>query len=145
MGDFNVDVKKVSSHLLCNHYNVTLPNQDHTCYKNIGNRSCIDLLLNNSARGFKSTCTIETALPHFHKHVVTVLNEKHKRMSPKVIQYSDYKKLDNAIFDNDFRKPTDNEIFSELDFATIRKIFIEILDTFAHLKKKYIPPNQSIL
>ena len=66
-------------------------------------------------------------------------------MSPKVVQYSDYKKLDNAIFDNDFGKPTDNEIFSELDFATIRKKFIEILDTFAHLKKKYIRPNQSNL
>ena len=38
---------------------------------------------------FKSACTIETGLSDFHKLVVTVLNKKHKRMPPKVIQCRD--------------------------------------------------------
>ena len=64
-------------------------------------------------------------------------------MPPKVIQYRDYKKFDYAIFNNNPRKQTENLNFSELDFATLRKIFIEILDKFAPLKKKYIRANHS--
>ena len=73
MGDFNVDVKKVSLHLFCNEYKLKSLNKDPTCYKNIDNPSCIDLFLTNSAKSFKSTCTIETGLSDFHKLVVTVL------------------------------------------------------------------------
>ena len=64
-------------------------------------------------------------------------------MPPKVIQYRDYKKFDYAVFNNNPRKQTENLNFSELDFATLRKIFIEILDKFAPLKKKYIRANHS--
>ena len=64
-------------------------------------------------------------------------------MPPKVIQYRDYKNSDYAIFNNNLRKQTENLNFSELDFATIRKIFMKILDKFTPLKKKYIRANQS--
>ena len=143
MGDFNVDVKEVSLHLFCNQYKLKSLNKDPTCYKNIYNPSCIDLFLTNSAKSFESTCTIETGLSDFHKLVVTVLNEKHERMPPKIIQYRNYRKFDYAIFNNNLRKQTKNLNFSELDFATIRKIFMEILDKFAPLKKKYIRANHS--
>ena len=59
MGDFNVDVKEVSLHLFCNQYKLKSLNKDPTCYKNIANSSCIDLLLTNSANSFESTSTIE--------------------------------------------------------------------------------------
>ena len=106
MGDFNVDVKEVSLHLFCNKYKFKSLNKDPTCYKNIDNPSCIDLLLTNSAKSFESTYTIETGLSDFHKLVVTVLNEKHERMPPKVIQYRNYKKFDYAIFNNNLCKQT---------------------------------------
>ena len=77
LGDFNVDVKKVSLHLFCNQYKLKLLNKDPTCYKNIDNPSCIDPLLTNSAKSFESTCTIETGLSDFHELVVAVLTEKH--------------------------------------------------------------------
>ena len=64
-------------------------------------------------------------------------------MPPKVIQYRDYKKFDYAVFNNNPRKQTENLNFSELDFATLRKIFVEILDKFALSKKKYIRANHS--
>ena len=87
IGDFNVDVKEVSLHLFCSQYKLKSLNKDPTCYKNIDNPSCIDLLLTNSAKSFESTCTIETGLSDFHRLVVTTLNEKHKRMPPEVTQY----------------------------------------------------------
>ena len=67
-----------------------------------------------------------------------VLNGKHERMPPKDIQYRDYKKFDYETFNNNLRKQTENLNISELDFATIWKIFMEILEKFAPLKKKHI-------
>ena len=64
-------------------------------------------------------------------------------MPPKVIQHRDYKKLDYTIFNNNLPKQTKNLNFSELDFVALRKIFMEILDKFAPLKKKYIRANHS--
>ena len=52
---------------------------------NIDNPSFIHLLLTNSAKSFVSTFTIEKSLSDFYKLAVTVLNEKHERMSPKVM------------------------------------------------------------
>ena len=145
MGDFNVDVKEVSLHLFCNQYKLKSLNKDPTCYKDIDNPSCIDLLLTNSAKCFESTCTIERGLSGFHKPFVTVLNEKHERMPPEVIQYRNYKKFNYTIFNNNLRKQTKHLNVRELDFETIRKIFMEVLDEFAPLKKKYIRANHSKL
>ena len=64
-------------------------------------------------------------------------------MPLEVIQFRDYKKFDYAIYNNNLRKQTENLNFSEVDFATITKIFMEILDKFAPQKKKYIIANQS--
>ena len=75
-------------------------------------------------------------LSDFHKLVPTVLNEKHERMPPKVIEYRDCKKFDYAILNNNLPKQTENLNFSDLDSATTRKIFMEILDKFAPSKKK---------
>ena len=64
-------------------------------------------------------------------------------MSPKVMHYRYYKKFDYALFNNNLRKQTENLNFCELDFATIRKIALEILDKSASLKKKYGRANYS--
>ena len=76
-------LKEVSLHLVCNQYKLKSLNKDRTCYKNIDNPSCIDLLLTDSTKNFESVCTIETGLLDLHKLVVTVLNEKHERLPPK--------------------------------------------------------------
>ena len=89
MGDFNVNVKKVTLNLFCNQYKLKWLDKNPSCYKNTDNSSCIDLILTSTAKSFESTCTIETGLSDFHKLVVTVLKEKHERMPPKVIQYRD--------------------------------------------------------
>ena len=83
------------------------------------------------------------SLSYFHKLVDMVLNEKHEWMPPKVIQYKDYKNFDYSIFNNILCKQTENLNFSELDFETIKKIFMKHLDKFAPFKKKYIKANHS--
>ena len=59
------------------------------------------------------------------------------------MQYRDYKNFDYAISNNYLRKERENLNVSELDIATLRKIFIEILNKFVTLKKKFIRPNHS--
>ena len=143
MGNFNVDVKKeFAFHLFCNQYQLTSLNNDPTCYKNIDNHSCIDLLLTNSTNSFESTCTIETGLSDFHKLVVMVINKKHEQIPPKLYS-TGITKFDYAIFNNNLKKQTENLNFSDIDLATIRKTFMEFLDKFAPLKKKYIRANHS--
>ena len=123
MGNFNVDVKKeFAFHLFCNQYQLTSLNNDPTCYKNIDNHSCVDPLLTNSTNSFESTCTIETGLSDFHKLVVTVINKKHEQIPPKLYS-TGITKFDYAIFND--------------------KTFMEFLDKFAPLKKKYIRANHS--
>ena len=67
MGYFNVDVEEVSLNLFCKQYRLKSLDKDPTCYKDIGNPSCIDLLLTNSAKSFRagsfrfpSTCCNDT-------------------------------------------------------------------------------------
>ena len=93
MGDFNVDVKELSFYLFCNQCKLKSMKKDLTCYKNIDNPSCIDLPLNNSAKSFESTCTIERGVSDFHKLIITVLNEKHEWIPPRITEYKDYNKL----------------------------------------------------
>ena len=108
MSNFNVVVKEVSLPLFCSQYKLKSLNKDPSCYKNIDNTSCIDLLLTNSAKSFESACTIETDLSDFHILAFTVINEKHERMPPKIVQYRDYKMLDYAIFNNNLCKHTEH-------------------------------------
>ena len=46
--------------------------KDPTCYKNMANPTCIDLILTNRKFIFYNTKTIETGLSDFHKMTVTV-------------------------------------------------------------------------
>ena len=80
MVDFNVDVKEVTLHMFSNQ--LKWLNKNPTCYKNIDNSFRTDLLLTSSAKYPRTTCTIEAGLSDFHKHVVTVLSEKHEGMPP---------------------------------------------------------------
>ena len=91
-------------YLFCNQHKLKSLNKDPTCYKNIDNPSCIDLLLTNSAKSFKGTVTKEKGLSDFYKRVATALSEKHEQMALKVIKYRDYKKFDYTIFNNNLRK-----------------------------------------
>ena len=58
-----------------------------TNYKPTANPTCIDLMLTNSNRSFKNSCTIETGLSDFYKMIVTVLKIYFQKKEVKVINY----------------------------------------------------------
>ena len=65
--DFNSKISERSMHDFCNVYNLeSLPNTP-TCFKNLENPSCIDLLLTNSKNNFDDALVLESGLSDFHK------------------------------------------------------------------------------
>ena len=59
------------------------------CVKSISNPTCVDLLISNKEKCFKSATTIDTGLSYFHKMVLVVLKKKFEKPKPKVISYRD--------------------------------------------------------
>ena len=52
----------------------------------------------NNSRSFRSTCVIETRLSDFHVMAISLLKLHFCELSPKVISYRDFKKLENERF-----------------------------------------------
>ena len=77
-GDFNVQIGKSSIDDFLEAYGAKNLVKDFTCCKSANNPSCIDLLfITNNWNSFKSTTTVSTGLPDFHKMIVTVLKKQH--------------------------------------------------------------------
>ena len=87
--DFNTEISEQRTesflymHELCN-----LVKEKKTCFKNIQNPSCIDLLLTNNIYTFQQTITTCTGLSDCHKLVLTVLKTAGPRSQPKEIAYN---------------------------------------------------------
>ena len=77
-----------------------------TCFKNPNNPSCVDLMLTNKPMCFQNTVTLETGLSDFHKMTLTVMKYYFKKQEPIIVNYRDYKKISNDIFQQ--------EVLSEL-------------------------------
>ena len=63
--------------------------KEKTCFKNMQNPSCIDLLLTNNVYAFQQTIAICTGLSDCHKLILTVLKTTVPRSQPKEITYRD--------------------------------------------------------
>ena len=97
MSDFNVCAEEISMSGCCDTFGLKSLIKDATCYKNPENPSSIDLNLTNNTRSFQNSCVIETGLPVFHRMVVTVMKTSFERLKPRVINYRDYKSLEEFI------------------------------------------------
>ena len=67
LGDLNVESSDPVLNDFCNVYNFFSLAKGPTCYKNLYNPSCINLLLTNPPRSFQNTVTIETGISDFHE------------------------------------------------------------------------------
>ena len=95
LGGFKVEpTEKHMKHfsLIYNYENIIW---DKTCYKDLENPECIDLILINTPKYFQNSQAIKTGLSDFHKMCLTVLKVF------EVIQYRCYKKCSNEAFMND--------------------------------------------
>ena len=86
LGDFNVEVKEKNISGFKSTYNIKSSVKQKTCFKNLDNRSCIDLILTNSPRSFQDSSVFEIGLSDFHKLIITVLKQYFSEPKPKIVK-----------------------------------------------------------
>ena len=77
--------------------------KERTCFTNMQNPNCIDLLLTNNSWTFQQTTTVCSGLSDCHKLVLTVLKTSISKGNPKQITYRDYKKFNSLKFNNELK------------------------------------------
>ena len=117
--------------------------KEPTCYKNPENPSCIDLFLTNCPRSFHNTCLYETGLSDFHKLVATILRTSFEPLPPKIIKYRNYKNFDEDKFRILFKKRLNDFNTDDITVDILNMKFLNVLNKFAPLKKKYLRANHS--
>ena len=75
-----------------------------TCFKNVDNPSCIDLLLSNKPLSFNTSFVIEIELSVFHKKIVAMMKMHFPKINPRVISCRKYKLFQSKTFINSFKK-----------------------------------------
>ena len=141
VGDFNTEIseQRIESflymHELCNLV------KEKTCFKNMQNPSCIDLLLTNNVYAFQQTSAICTGLSDCHKLVLTVLKTTVPRSQPKEITYRDYKQFDPSKFKKELKNVLTKE---NIDSCTkFDEQFLKVLNIHAPLKRKLLRANHA--
>ena len=71
IGDFNSEICEDAMKVFCSNYNFKNLVNAPTCFKNVDNPNCIDLILTTKPLYFQKTTVIETAISDFHKFTVT--------------------------------------------------------------------------
>ena len=143
MGDFNTEVTQMSMMVSCHSYEFKNLIKDATCYKNLENPSCIDLILTNNSNSFQNSGVIETGLSDFHKMTVTVMKTTFEKLKPNIIHYRDYRKFSNDKFRENLisRLSTENIRVDCNGMEKFLQICIKTLDELAPQKKKYSRGN----
>ena len=112
-------------HRLCNVV------KEKTCFKNMQNPSCTDLLLTNNVYAFQQTT----------KLVLTVLKTTVPRSQPKEITYRDYKQFDPSKFKKELKNVLTKE---NIDSCTkFDEQFLKVLNIHAPLKRKLLRANHA--
>ena len=142
MGDFNADPLDNVMKEFCDIYNLKNLVKEPTCYKNVANPTCIDLILTNRQFMFHNTKTIETGLSDFHKMTVTVLKTYFKKGHPKIISYSDYKKCSHVSFRHELEITLSQHNIFQISNDAFVEICMNIFSKHAPLKFKYVRANQ---
>ena len=143
IGDFNVEINQPSMKSFCDSYTLTSLIKEPTCYKNLQNPSCIDLILTNSPYSFQNSYVVETGLSDFHKMTVTVMKTTYEKLKPIIKNYRDYKNFCNDTFHKVLleKLSTENINANGSGFEKFLQICIQTLDIFAPYKKKYLRGN----
>ena len=73
LDDFNTEHLDPYTNEFINMYGLKNVVNEPTCYKNVSNPSCIDLILTNRPKSFQKTTALETGLSDFHKMTITIM------------------------------------------------------------------------
>ena len=126
-----------------NTYNLRCLVKEATCFKNIHNPSCIDLILTNRPLSFQNTNVIETGSSDFHKLTLTVMKSTFQKQVPKIFHYRNYKRFDNTLFQNDLMYEISNVGLNDISCEQFENIFMLILNRHAPSKTRYVRANHS--
>ena len=139
MGDFNADLSNNSLSEFCSIFDLKSLIREPTCFKNIANPSCIDLILTNRPRCFQHSGVYETGLSDFHKLTFSVIKKYFQKQKPKIIKYRDYKSFNNDLFRNEVVEKLPLPNISVL--ANFKNKIKEIIDKHIPIKLKYLRNN----
>ena len=143
IGDFNVEVGSKEMSSFCDTFDLTSLIKEPTCYKNLDNSSCIDLILINKPSSFQNSCVAETGLSDFHWMTLTVRKMTFQLLKLRVMNYRDYKHFNNERFRDDLLSEISNS-YLEFDNNSLDKVFNmcrSTLDQHAPRKQKYARGN----
>ena len=87
LGDFNVTDDEHHMKSFCENYGLKNLIRQPTCYKTPSNPVCIDLILTNVPRSFRSTSVVEAWLSDFHLMTLTVMRKSFKKYQPRIINH----------------------------------------------------------
>ena len=124
LGDFNVEEDEGEMSEFCENYNFTNLVNEPTCFKNMNNPSCNDLIIRNRKRYFQHTKVIETGISYHHKMTITMFKSKFKKSKSNIITYRDYKNFDRDLF----RKQLSERfsVHDEIQYKCFDEIYINI-------------------
>ena len=144
LSDFKVEIEEANIKSFCENYNLKNLMKQPTCYKNPNKPTCIDLILTNVPRMFQSTCVLETRLSDFYLMTVTVMRKTFKKMHPRVTNYRSYRYFSNETFRAFLINNFSNVVFVNKDdeLQKFCQVTMDTLNSFAPIKKKYVPGNQ---
>ena len=143
IGDLNSEICEDPMKVFCSTFNFKNLVNEPTCFKNVDNPSCIDLILTNKASYFQKTSVLETGLSDCHKLTVTVMKANFQKQVPKVITYRNYKYFNNDNFRNDLMHEISKQGFHRITCEQFEFLFMTTLNKHAPVKIKYIRANNS--
>ena len=100
VADFNTEITERYKESFLYEHELSNLVKEKTCFNNIQNPGCIDLLPTNNSCASQQTTTVCSGLSDCHKLVLTVLKTSIPKGNPRQITYRDYKKFDSLKFNN---------------------------------------------
>ena len=141
VGDFNTEITGHYIESLFYEHELSNLVKEKTCFKNIQNPSCIDLLLTNNSYPFQQTTTVCSGLSDSHKLVLTVLKTSIPKGNSRQFTYRDYEKFSSLKFNIELKNVLAIE---NIDNCTkFDEKFLEVLDKHSPLKKKLLRGNHA--
>ena len=145
IGDLNIDVSdpaKDGNNYLSDFVDTSsLSNliNRKTCHKNVSGAT-IDIMLANKPHCFQKTSTVVTGLSDFHKMIISCLKTTFKKIPPRKIIFSDYKKFDEPNFLHDLdQQMIKGRLYKE------KNMYEGFSDTFKAVVNKHAPLKEKIV
>ena len=141
MGDFNQEPSEEGIETFCNCHSLYNLVRENTCFK--GPPKCYDLILTNAKHNFQNTVALTSGFSDFHKMTITILKTTFVKADPIKINYRNYKNYDPIDFRYELNEKLNCDNNSVINYNTFQRIFCEILDKHAPIKKKTLRANNS--